>query len=156
MYKYIHTKKWLLIHLKETGGFLGLTNGNNYLIIKYFTEYRILFYTNFTDSRSIRSKNSAYRRIIWTPCSLHTPLYWKWMTSGVLFVRDGKKAALLITPFSLTSCRRRWRPVRRASPRWSFNSSNNKWFSWKGWKTPQHALYSANSSTCCWPSWRYS
>ncbi|XP_067244417.1 transmembrane and coiled-coil domains protein 1b isoform X2 [Chanodichthys erythropterus] len=51
---------------------------------------------------------------------------------------------------------RRWRPVRRASLRWSFSSSNNKWFSWKGWKTPQHALYSANSSTCCWPSWRYS
>lgn len=47
------------------------------------------------------------------------------------------------------TCRRRWKRVRRASPKWSYSSSNSRWCSWRAWRTPPHELFSANSSTCC-------
>lgn len=50
-------------------------------------------------------------------------------------------------------CRKRWRPVRPGSLRWSFSSSNSRSSSWRGWKMPRPGPSWENLSMCCWPLW---
>lgn len=50
-------------------------------------------------------------------------------------------------------CRRRWRPVRHASPIWSYSSSSSRWCSLKALRMPRHVPCSASWSTSYSPSW---
>lgn len=66
---------------------------------------------------------------------------------------DTHVSDLLSMCVSFPPSRRRWRPVRHASPTWSCSNSSSRWCSLKAWRTPLRVPCWANWSTSCSPSW---